>query len=211
MAVSSYTITGSKSTSQVELPSSVFAAEVSNHDLLKEAYLAYLANGRDNLAKTLTRSNVRGGGAKPWQQKGTGRARAGSNRSPIWRGGGVVFGPDTNRNYSRKLNAKAKQKALAQSLTLAKAKNFIVLEAFTVKDGKTKSALKLLSKIGAQAKTLIVLDDKPKEIVRATNNLPEIKLTTAKGLNVFDVLNADTIIVTKSAIEAVKLRIEGKK
>src|SRR4051812_38849127 len=104
MAVATYTKAGAKAATPAKLDKSVFAAEIKNHDLLKQAYLAYLANGRENFAVTKSRGEVRGGGAKPWRQKGTGRARFGSSRNPIWKGGGVAFGPTGNENYSRKLS-----------------------------------------------------------------------------------------------------------
>jgi large subunit ribosomal protein L4 len=119
MAVATYTKSGSKATTAAVLDKSVFSLEVKNHDLLKQAYLAYLANGRINSAKTKKRGQVSGGGAKPWRQKGTGRARFGSSRNPIWRGGGIAFGPTGEENYSKKLNTTAKRKAIKQALSIA--------------------------------------------------------------------------------------------
>jgi large subunit ribosomal protein L4 len=204
MAVSIYTSTGSKSTTQIKLPGNIFAVEVNNHDLLKEAYLAYMANGRSNLAKTLTRSNVRGGGAKPWRQKGTGRARVGSSRNPIWRSGGVVFGPDVNRNYTKKLNLKAKRLAIKQALTLASKDNeLIIIETFKT-IGKVQDTNKLLKKLGAKGNILIVVSVCDDLVLRATNNLPDVKATFVKNLNVFDILNADTIIVSKKSIDIIE-------
>src|SRR3989344_4341487 len=119
MAVETYTKSGAKASSPAKLDKAVFGLKVDNHQLLKEAYLAHLSNSRSNLAKTKKRGEVRGGGAKPWRQKGTGRARVGSIRSPIWTGGGVTFGPTGSENYNRRINTKAKRQALRQALSLA--------------------------------------------------------------------------------------------
>lgn len=204
MSVSTVTASGAKATTAVKLPKSVFAVEIKNHELLKEAYVAYLANGRDNLAKTKLRGEVSGGGRKPHKQKGTGRARAGSTRSPIWRGGGVTFGPTGNENYSKKISTKAKQTAIRQALTLAaENKNFVVIDDFAVKDGKTKTAVSLLAKVGASSRTLVVVSAKSPEVVRAIKNVPEVKLVAANHLNVFDVMNATNIVISKDAVAAV--------
>jgi large subunit ribosomal protein L4 len=212
MAVSTFTASGAKATTAAKLPKDVFAVEVKNHELLKEAYVAHMANGRENLAKTLLRGDVRGGGRKPWKQKGTGRARVGSTRSPIWRGGGVTFGPSGNENYSKKINAKAKQKALRQALTLASDnKNVVVIEDFAVKDGKTKTASALLAKIGAPSRTIVVIDKRTDAIMRATSNLPEVAIVTARGLNVYEVMNAKNLVFTKAALEVLEARLGGTK
>src|SRR5487761_1835511 len=114
MAVPTYTKSGTKATTAAKLDVTVFSVMPENHELLKLAYVAYLANGRDNLAVAKTRGLVRGGGRKPWKQKGTGRARFGSSRNPIWRGAGVVFGPTGEGNYTKQLNTKAKRLAIRQ-------------------------------------------------------------------------------------------------
>ena len=132
MATPTYTATGTKATTAAKLSKEVFGVEVKNHQLLKQAYETYLANGRDNLAVTKTRGLVRGGGRKPWKQKGTGRARFGSTRNPIWRGGGVVFGPSGNENYSKKLSKTSKRVAIKQALSLAN-----TAKKVSVKDIKT--------------------------------------------------------------------------
>lgn len=212
MAVNTFTASGTKSTTAAKLPKTIFSVEVNNHQLLKDAYLAYLANGRDNLAKTLKRGQVSGGGKKPWQQKGTGRARAGSIRSPIWRGGGITFGPSGSENYSRKLNTKARQLALKQALTLAsKDKNFVVIEDFIVKDGKTKTAVALLGKLGAPSRTLLVVAAKDDNIMKSTNNIQELIVSSAAGLNIYDVMNAKNIVITKPALELIEKRLGGDK
>lgn len=212
MATTTFTASGTKATTAASLPKSVFAVEVQNHQLLKDAYLAYLANGRINLAKTLKRGEVSGGGIKPWRQKGTGRARFGSSRNPIWRTGGIVFGPSGNENYSRKLNVTAKRKALAQALTLANTnKNLVVIEDFVVKDGKTKTASALLAKIGTPSRTLIIVSAKTPEAVRAVANLPEVTVIAAKAVSAYEVLNASNIVITKAAVADLEARIGGTK
>ncbi len=203
MATSTFTASGTKATTAASLPKSVFAVEVQNHDLLKDAYLAYLANGRENLAKTLKRGEISGGGKKPWAQKGTGRARFGSSRNPIWRKGGVVFGPSGNENYSRKLNIKAKRVALKQALTLASTnKSVVVIEEFKT-TGKVKDTVALLKKIGATRNTLLVVSDLSDQVRQATNNIPEVKAVFARNLNVYEIMNADTIVLTKKSVEII--------
>lgn len=211
MPVLTFTSTGNKATTPVSLPKNVFATEVKNHELLKEAYLAYLANSRQNLAKTLKRGEVRGGGAKPWRQKGTGRARFGSSRNPIWRSGGVAFGPTGDQNYNRKLNIKAKRKAIAQALTLsAQANKINIIESFKT-TGKTKDTKTLLDKIGANRKSLIVVSVCDDLVKRATNNIPDVRAVYAKNLNVFHILNADHIIISKKSLSVIESWLGGEK
>lgn len=203
MAVLTYTKTGAKATTAAKLDKAVFSVAVANHDLLKQAYVAYLANGRQNAAVTKTRGEVSGGGRKPWKQKGTGRARFGSSRNPIWRGGGIAFGPTGQENYTHKLPTSTKRVAIRQALTLA-AENgkIIVLEDLALK-GKTTEAVKLLAKIGAARNTLLVVADKTPEVTRAVANLQNVKVATATYVNVFDTLNADHIVVTADALKAI--------
>jgi large subunit ribosomal protein L4 len=184
------------------LPKAVFAVEVPNHELLKLAYEAYLANSRLAGAKTLRRGEVRGGGKKPHKQKGTGRARAGSIRSPLWRGGGVTFGPLGIENYKKLLNAKAKRTAVRQALTLAAQANKIIAAELTT-TGKTREVVAFLSDQKADARrVLLVVDAKSPEMIRATKNLQNITLVRANYLSVFHVLNADKIIMSPAAIAA---------
>ena len=184
------------------LPEAVFAVDVPNHELLKLAYEAYLANARSAGATTLRRGEVRGGGKKPHKQKGTGRARAGSIRSPLWRGGGITFGPIGNENYKKQLNVKAKRTAIRQALTLAsKANKIIVAEATTT--GKTSEIVTFLADQKADVRrVLLVVDQKTPEMLRATKNLQNVTLIRANYLSVFHVLNADTIIMSPAAIKA---------
>ncbi len=214
MPTATFTSTGAKATTAVKLDKSIFEAEVANHQLLKDAYVAYLSNGRENLAVTKTRGLVSGGGKKPWKQKGTGRARFGSSRVPIWRGGGITFGPTGLENYTKKLNVSAKRTAIRQALSLAnEAGQVIVIEAFENKTGKVKATAELLKKVGATRQTLLVVDNKDEKAVLATRNVPGLKLVQARYLNVFDVMNAHHIIFTKAALEMVSdwLAVEAKK
>ena len=210
--VSTFTKSGAKATTSAKLDAAVFGVATENHELVKAAYVAYLANGRENLAVTKTRGLVRGGGRKPWKQKGTGRARFGSSRNPIWRGGGIVFGPTGNENYSHKQNVSAKQQALRQALTIAaNDKRICVIETFECKDGKVKPTATLLDKIGAKGRVLIVVSQKDDLVERATRNMPNVKATHASYLNVYDVMNADTIVVSQKALVLITERLGGKK
>ncbi|MEK7561509.1 MAG: 50S ribosomal protein L4 [Patescibacteria group bacterium] len=204
MSVATYTKAGAKATTPAKLDKAVFGVKVENHQLLKDAYLAYLAGGRSNYAKTKKRGEVRGGGIKPWRQKGTGRARFGSSRNPIWTGGGVAFGPTGNENYNRKFSTASKRTALRQALSLAaEADKLKVIETFACPDGKVKPTLNLLGKIDAKGSVLLVVSEKDDLVERATRNLPNIKAVHAKYLNVFDILNADQIIISKKALDVV--------
>lgn len=186
------------------LPAEVFAVEVKNHELLKLAYDAYLANSRQSSATTLTRGLVRGGGKKPWAQKGTGRARFGSSRNPIWRGGGIVFGPLGNENYSKKISTQSKRQAIRQALTLAatKANKVHVLDVKTT--GKTAEVVKFMADNKFDRKVLLVVDTKTPELLRATNNIQDVMLVSTKYLTVFHILNADHILLSKASIPTLK-------
>ncbi|TAH33211.1 50S ribosomal protein L4 [Candidatus Saccharibacteria bacterium] len=205
MAVPTYTASGSKAATPAKLDAKVFGVASENHELLKLAYEAYLANGRDNLAVVKTRGLVRGGGKKPWKQKGTGRARFGSSRNPIWRGGGIVFGPTGLENYTKKLNTQSKRLATRQALSLKAADSKVaVIEKLASKEGKTSEIAKLLTKLSANRSVLIAVTDKTPELVRACANLQNVTLVSANYLNVYDILNADTIVLTSDAQKAVE-------
>ena len=194
------------------LPKSVFAVEVPNHQLLKLAYDSFLAGGRQASATTLQRGEVRGGGKKPWKQKGTGRARFGSSRNPIWRGGGIVFGPRGNENYKLKVSKTSKLVALRQALTLAnQAKKIVVTDVKTT--GKTAEIAKFFEdqKFHKDAKVLIVVDEKTPELMRATNNLENALLVRATYLSVYYILNADRIVITPAAVKSVEAWLGGTK
>jgi large subunit ribosomal protein L4 len=192
-----------KTSAKTALPADIFAVEVKNHELLKMAYDSYLANSRKASATTLQRGEVRGGGKKPWKQKGTGRARFGSSRNPIWRGGGVVFGPRGNENYKIKLTTTSKRVAVRQALTLAnQAGKVVVLDFKTT--GKTSEAAKFLTDNKLDRKVLMVVDEKTPEILQATNNIQNILLIRANYLSVYHILNADKIVISTKALEVVK-------
>lgn len=184
--------------------------EVNNHELLKLAYNSYLAGLREVSAQTKTRGLVRGGGAKPWRQKGTGRARTGSIRNPIWRGGGIVFGPSGNENYSINLSTKQKRHALKQALSLAKKEGIIkVVDKIDIKDGKTKSAIKFLKDQKADRTTLIVVEKKTPELMRSTANIKGIHIIKSSHLTTFHVLNAFHIIFDEKGLETLKHRLSN--
>ncbi|HVW23438.1 MAG TPA: 50S ribosomal protein L4 [Candidatus Saccharimonadales bacterium] len=211
MAVPTYTKTGTKAATSAKLDKAVFGVEVANHELLKQAYVAYMANGRDNLAVVKTRGLVRGGGKKPWRQKGTGRARFGSSRNPIWRGGGITFGPTGEENYSKQLNTKAKRQAIRQALSLASEANKVaVIEDITSKTGKTAELAKLMNKLNEKRTSLVVVENKTAELTRAAQNLQNVKLVSANYVNVYDVLNADLVVFTQKALSATCDWLNGK-
>ena len=185
-----------------ELNQEIFGLDDQNHELLKTAYDAYLANSRSSHAKTLKRGEVRGGGKKPWKQKGTGRARFGSTRNPIWRHGGVAGGRTGEENFTKKITRHAKKVAIRQALSLKHADKAIIVEGIKT-TGKTKEIAKMLDgKKLADKNVLMVVDVKAPEVLRATNNLPNVKLIRATYLNVFDILNADAVIFSETALKA---------
>lgn len=194
------------------LSKDVFGLKVENHELIKLAYDAYLANSRSSHAKTMTRSEVSGGGKKPWKQKGTGRARFGSTRNPIWRHGGVAFGRTGNENFTKKIARSSKLLAVRQALSLKNAdKAVIVLEKEVKFDGKTKTAAKLLKDLKLEGKNVLaVAKEKSPEVLRSTNNLPNVKLVKATYLNVFDIMNADAIVFSDASVKATESWLMGK-
>jgi len=188
---------------KVSLPKDIFDVEVNNHDLLKLAYDSFLSNSRNAHAKTKKRGEVRGGGIKPWRQKGTGRARFGSIRNPIWRGGGIAFGPTGNENYSKRISASSKRVAIRQALSLAnKAKKITIADFKT--SGKTSEAAKFLNDNHLTRRVLMVVDEKTPEILRATNNMQNILLVRANYLSVYYILNADAIVISTKSIPIIK-------
>lgn len=191
----------------------IFGLKVENHELVKLCYDAYLANSRSSHAKTLKRGEVRGGGKKPWRQKGTGRARFGSTRNPIWRHGGVAFGRTGNENFTKKIAKSSKLLAVRQALSMKNAdKAVVVIADFAVKNGKTKEALKILSdnKVDNKANILLVVAEKDTLTLRATNNIANLKLVRATYLNVFDIMNADAIVFTEAALKATDKWLMGE-
>lgn len=212
MSVQTFTKTGAKASVATKLPTDIFSIEVTSHELLKSAYTVYLANGRENLAKTKTRGDVSGGGKKPWRQKGTGRARFGSTRVPIWRKGGVAHGPTGNENYSRKLSVQSKRLALRQALSLKTAANkLVVIESFESKDGKVKHTHDLMTKLGATRNTLLVVNELDDLLRRATANVDYITVIRPRALNVYNVMNADTVIISQKALDDISEWLGGSK
>lgn len=189
--------------SELELKDEVFGIKP-NKSVIHEAILCYLANQRQGTQSTLTRSEVRGGGRKPWRQKGTGNARQGSIRSPQWRHGGIALGPKP-RSYSYSLNKKVRRLAIKSALSAKVADNeLIVLDAFTMDEFKTKSVVELLKALGVEKKALIVLDTNDTKVIRSASNIPGIKTTQATTLNVYDILNHNQLIVLKNAAEVIQ-------
>lgn len=195
------------------LDKDVFGLKVENHELLKLAYDAYLANSRSSHAKTLKRGEVRGGGKKPWKQKGTGRARFGSTRNPIWRHGGVAFGRTGEENFTKKISKQAKRQAIAQALSIKNAdKAVIVLETPVKLTGKTKDAVKVLKDLKLENKNVLaVAAEKTPEVLRSTNNISNLKLVRATYLNVFDIMNADAIVFSEAGLKATIAWLKGDK
>jgi len=184
--------------SSVELNNELFNVKV-NDQAIYQAVKLYMANKRQATAKTKKRSEVSGGGKKPWRQKGTGRARAGSTRSPIWVGGGTVFGPKGVQNFKLNQNRKEHALALASALTLKAKKGLIVVDEFTAK--KSKDVVKTLKALKA-SKSLIVVDKLNKDLSRAVNNIKNVKVIDVKGINVYDIVNASNLIMSEKALKA---------
>ena len=194
------------------LDKEVFGLSVENHELIKLAYDAYLANSRSSHAKTLKRGEVSGGGKKPWRQKGTGRARFGSTRNPIWRHGGVAFGRTGEENFIKKISRSAKQQAVKQALSLKNAEKAVFTLDPTIKlTGKTKDAVKVLKDMKLEGKkVLAVAAEKSPEVLRSTNNLANVKLVRATYLNVFDIMNADAIVFSEAGLKAAVKWLKGE-
>ncbi len=196
-----------------KLNKDVFGLSVDNHELVKLAYDAYLANSRSSHAKTLKRGEVRGGGKKPWKQKGTGRARFGSTRNPIWRHGGVAFGRTGEENFTKKISKNAKLQAVRQALSMQNAdKNIVVIDTFACPQGKVKETIAMFekNKIDAKQNILLVVSEKDELVLRATNNVANLKVVRPTYLNVFDILNADKVVITEKSLPVIENWLLGK-
>lgn len=206
MTLQIYNENGEK-TGELDVNPKIFDVKLKSW-VVEEAVSAKLSNARVTVAHTKDRSEVSGGGKKPWKQKGTGRARHGSIRSPLWKGGGVTFGPRNTKNFAKKINKKVKRQALLMTLTERAKENAItVLSAisYATYDGKTKQLTALLKRLNISAKhVLISLDAKKPEIFRAARNLPEIKLIAPNSLNAYDVLWGDALLTTVEGIRAIE-------
>lgn len=191
-----------KEVGSIELNDAVFGVEVKEH-LMHKAVVLQLANNRQGTQSAKTRAAVRGGGRKPWRQKGTGHARQGSIRAPQWKGGGVVFAPQP-RDYSFKMNKKEKKAAICSALTSRVNENkLIVLDEFKLDEIKTKTMKKVLTDIKAE-KALIVLGDKQDNVILSARNLEKVDTTLANSVNVYDILKHDTLVMTKDAVSKIE-------
>ena len=196
--VSVYNIEG-KEVGSIELNDAVFGVEVNEH-LVHMAVVNQLANNRQGTQSAKTRSEVSGGGRKPWRQKGTGHARQGSTRSPQWTGGGIVFAPKP-RDYSFKMNKKEKKLALLSALTSKVADNkIVVLDEFKLDEIKTKKFAEVMNNLKV-SKALVVLEGENKNVVLSGRNIPTVKVSATNEINTYDVLKYDTLVVTKAAVE----------
>ena len=199
--VSVYNIEG-KEVGTIELNDAIFGVEVNEH-LVHMAVLQHLANNRQGTQKAKTRSEVSGGGKKPWRQKGTGHARQGSTRAPQWTGGGVVFAP-TPRDYSFKLNKKEKRAALKSALTSRVEENkFIVVDEMNFDEIKTKKFQTVLNNLSV-SKALVVLEDGNKNAELSARNIADVKTAKTNTINVYDILKYNTVIATKAAVEKIQ-------
>ena len=184
----------------IELSEKVFGVEI-NANAMHAAVVNHLANSRQGTQSTKTRTEVRGGGIKPWKQKGTGRARQGSIRAPQWTGGGVALGPKP-RSYRYSLNKKLRQVALKSALSSKVTdNNIIVVDNITVSEYKTKEIVKMLSNLNVDKKALIVLNEKNDFVVKSANNIPNVKTTLSTALNTYDVLNCEQFVITLDAVK----------
>ncbi len=194
-----------KALGNVEAPDGLFSIKL-KADVVHEALVAQLANGRVRLAHVKDRSEVRGGGKKPWKQKGTGRARHGSSRSPIWSGGGVTFGPNDARNFAKKINKKVRRLALAMVLSDKRVSDrLIIVDDLNLPEGKTAPLATIRKSLpGAGYSTLIVTTKEQSNLVQAAQNLPKTKTIAATSLNVRDLLKYQYVIATPAAIDVMK-------
>jgi len=198
--------TSGKKIKEVKAPDEIFAVPLKEH-LLYEAVINYRANQRQGTASTKTRGDVRGGGRKPWRQKGTGRARAGSNRSPIWKGGGTTFGPRP-RDYSYSLPKKAKKNALKSALSMKLAENqLLIVDALELKEPQTKQAVALIR--GLKVDSVLIVDKHDnKNLFLSTRNIPKTKVVDVNQVNVYDVLNYNWLVLTKRAFDSLTEKLK---
>ena len=192
-----------KKVSTIELADSVFAVEP-NEAVMHQMVVSYLANQRQGTQSALTRSEVSGGGKKPWRQKGTGRARQGSTRAPQWTHGGIVFAPKP-RDYSFSVNKKVKRLAMKSALSSKVAENeVIVVDSITTSEFKTKVMVEMLNAIGVEKKALIVLPEVDKKVIKSASNTPGVKTAQVNELNVYDILNAGKLVIAKDAVSKIE-------
>lgn len=202
-----YNMKGEK-TGDVTLPKSIFGVEV-NSDLIYQVMRVQMLSRRQNTADTKDRSEVRGGGRKPWRQKGTGRARHGSRRSPIWKGGGVTFGPTNERNYKKKINKKVKRAAVAMVLSAKKEKDFIFFVSdLEIKEPKTKEMREFLKNTFCKKGTLLVLPKMDRNIILSARNIEGVDTIQAKDVNALDLLSYKYLVIPKESIKVIEETIK---
>jgi large subunit ribosomal protein L4 len=195
--------TQGKQVEEKELRDDIFAVPV-NEALMHQALVRQLANARQGTHKTKTRGQVRGGGRKPWRQKGTGRARQGSIRAPHWRGGGTVFGP-TPRSYGKKMPRKMRRQALRSALSVkAAGSQLVLLDAFEMVEPKTKEVLGILENLGVESTALILLPGRDEVVLRSVRNLPQVRTLVAQYLNVRDLLKYDYVLMPLASLDVIE-------
>ena len=204
-----YNMQGEKQ-KEVELPESVFGLELQPR-LIQEVVIAHQANQRQVTAHTKDRGEVSGGGKKPWKQKGTGRARHGSIRSPLWVGGGIIFGPRNNRNFTKKVNKKVARKALKMVLSDRAAHGAIALiDSFSTTESKTKNYAKLIKAIGAEKskRILFITNEINRDMVRCVDNIPHATVMTASDLNAHAVIRTRSVVMEEGCVESLSGRLK---
>lgn len=188
---------------EIELADSIFGIEPNEH-VLHEAVLMIRANQRQGTHKTKTRGEVRGGGRKPYAQKGTGRARQGSIRAPQWRGGGTAFGP-IPRKYTYKLNKKVRRLALKSALSqVVREDSMVVVDALNFEKPRTKDMIQVLNNLNAEKRVLIILAEEDQNVILSARNIPGVATITANSLNVLDILNANKVVITQDAVRKIE-------
>lgn len=202
--VTVYNLEG-KELEKIDLNPKIFGIKV-KPELIQQSVVTQLANARQVIAHTKDRSEVRGGGIKPWRQKGTGRARHGSIRSPIWVGGGITFGPTNERNFEKRMNKKAKRKALLMSLSdRANDSRIVVLDELKLSEIKTKALNEILNKLPVKGKkTLIILPSNDFKVVKSVRNLPKVTATMASSLNTLEVINSEYLLIIKNSLKKIE-------
>jgi large subunit ribosomal protein L4 len=198
MKATTYSKAGIKK-GEIALAKAVFGVEA-NADQLKDAYNRFLSNVRTNNAKVLTRGDVSGGGKKPWRQKGTGRARFGSSRNPIWRHGGVAFGPTGEENYTKNMPKSMVRSSIKQALSL-KSSSIKVVESYSVTEYKTKRVIEILDKIGAEGSVLVVANKLDAKFIASARNIAGVKMLSVRQLNVAAILDADVIVIDTDGLK----------
>ncbi len=203
MKIKVYNLEG-KAAGEVELPERIFNVPA-NEDLIHQVVVAQMANSREVIADTKDRGEVSGGGKKPWKQKGTGRARHGSTRSPIWKGGGVTFGPTTERNYSKRINKKMKAKALFMVLSEKfKEEKILVLDEIKLEKPSTKEMINSFDKLSIKTKALLALGEKNDNVLKSVCNIPNISVIASDSINVVDILKNDIFVVNKEGLKKIE-------